>query len=89
MSPVLAVNCTDVPVTVPLPVTAFPCNTTELVLTVPMPAVLIIFTLPASAVSVMLVPPMAPLPLVPRLPDVVVTCNVLATLVLLALNNRA
>lgn len=89
MLPVLAVRITLVPVTVPFPLTEFPFRVTELVVFVPIPAVLIILTLPALALSVMSVPPIAPVPLVPRSPDVVVTCNVLATVVLLALNNRA
>ncbi len=89
MSPVFAVKITVVPVTMPpVLLIELPCNVTELVATVPTPAVLPIFKLPAATKEIV-VPPIAPLPLVDMSPVVVVTCKVLATEVLVELIDRA
>ncbi len=85
----LAVKSMLVPVNVPPPLMALPCKVSEVVDPVPTPALAPMMILPVLAVKVILVPPIAPVPLVDKLPDVVVTCNVLATVVLAALIARA
>ncbi len=80
----------DDPSTVPEPVMSPEAiSVTAVVEFVPTPAVAPMLMLPLAADKVIAVPPIAVAPLVDKLPEVVVTCSVLAILVLAAVSVKA